>query len=365
MAGPDSLLNIHIDLGPRSYDIRFEALDALPAHLRSLRMQPGRCLLITDENVAELYGGSITKTLISHSWHPVVVTLPVGETTKSSENLRRIYDVALPQGIDRGTPVLALGGGVVGDLAGFAAATLLRGLPLVQIPTTLVAQVDSAIGGKTGINHPAGKNLIGAFHQPRLVHADPEVLLTLPRREWTSGLAEVVKHALIADESFFGFLEERWDEIAARDRQVVRPVVHRAAAVKARIVEQDEREAGLRSVLNFGHTFAHAIERTAGYGAFTHGEAVAVGMRAALHLSHRLRGDFAPTRPDRLVARIPVPPGLPSLDLHTLIAAMQTDKKALGGRLRFVLLDRIGHAYLTDQVDLRDVEAAWQYALTS
>lgn len=359
----DADSRIRVDLGPRAYEVFFEELISLPAHLRRAGLRPGMCLLVTDRNVAELYAGSLKEELAGQGWHPVDITLPAGETTKSARELQRIYDMSLARGIDRATPVLALGGGVVGDLAGFAAATLLRGLPLVQLPTTLVAQVDSAIGGKTGINHAAGKNLIGAFYQPQFVLADPDTLLSLPDREWTSGLAEVVKHALISDEAFFRFLEDRWDAVAERDPSVVRPLVRRAAAVKARVVEKDEREAGLRAVLNFGHTFAHAIERTAGYGVFTHGEAVAVGMRAALHLSHQMHGDLDSDRADRLVARIPVPTGLESLELDELMNAMQTDKKVQGGRLRLVLLDQIGHAYVTDQVERRDVEAAWRYVL--
>ena len=359
----DADSRIPVDLGPRSYEVLFDELTSLPAHLGRVGLRPGMCLLVTDRNVADLYAGSLKEELAGQGWHPVDITLPAGETTKSASELQRIYDVSLSCGIDRATPVLALGGGVIGDIAGFAAATLLRGLPLVQLPTTLVAQVDSAIGGKTGINHSAGKNLIGAFHQPQFVLADPDTLLSLPDREWTSGLAEVVKHALISDEAFFRFLEDRWDAVVDRDPSVVRPLVRRAAAVKARVVEKDEREAGLRAVLNFGHTFAHAIERTAGYGVFTHGEAVAIGMRAALHLSQRMRGDLDAARAERLVARIPVPPGLESLDLNALMDAMQTDKKIQFGRLRLVLLDEIGHAYVTDQAERADVLEAWRYVL--
>ncbi len=360
MSDTETLSRIHVDLAERSYDIRFQTLDSLPSLLGDLGWRAGRCLLISDENVAGLYTASMAEMLSHQGWSPVTITLPPGETTKSLEHLERVYDVGLSQGIDRGTPVLAVGGGVVGDLAGFAAATLLRGLPLIQVPTTLIAQVDSAIGGKTGINHAAGKNLIGAFYQPRLVLIDANVLRTLPEREWTSGLAEVVKHALIADESFFAFLEDRWTDVARRALDVVGPLVHRAAAVKARVVEQDERESGLRAILNFGHTFAHAIERAAGYGVFTHGEAVAAGMRAALHLSKRLQDGLDSERADRLVARIPIPPGLAALDVPSLMESMRSDKKALAGRLRFVLLDRIGHAYVTDQVDRRYVEESWQ-----
>jgi 3-dehydroquinate synthase len=233
------------------------------------------------------------------------------------------------------------------------------------VPTTLIAQVDSAIGGKTGINHPVGKNLVGAFYQPRFVLADPAVLQSLPAREWTSGLAEVVKHGLIADEELFAFLEENWKWVLEMDRATIEWMVPRAVAVKARIVSQDEREAGRRAILNFGHTFAHAIENVSGYGVFTHGEAVAAGMRAALHLSRSRVPDLLFDRADSLVTRLPVPPAIARLDVEELMAAMQADKKVRHGRLRFVLLETIGQAYVTDVVDPAEVRAAWKYALSS
>lgn len=361
MPRTDVLEPIHVDLGARSYEICYSSLASVGVYLKRIGLENGRCLIVSDENVAALYANNLMGALRDWEWDPISITLSAGETTKSLDNLRSIYDIGLSHGIDRKTPVLALGGGVIGDLGGFAAATLLRGLPLIQIPTTLIAQVDSAIGGKTGINHPAGKNLIGSFYQPRLVLADPELLQSLPDREWTSGLAEVVKHALIHDESFFRFLEETWENIALRNPDVVGPLVRRAAAVKAGVVEKDEREAGLRAILNFGHTFAHAIERTAGYGTFTHGEAVAAGMRAALHLSAEMHPELDIERADRLVARIPVPSGLETLDIDDLMSAMQTDKKVQSGRVRFVLLDRIGHAYVADSADRADVENAWRF----
>ncbi len=362
MPRTDTFPPLRVRLGPRSYDVEFGSLASLPARLASLGLSPGRCMLVSDENVAGLHGGRVASLLRDEGWTPVPLTLPQGETTKSIGHLSWIYDRALSHGIDRQTPLIALGGGVVGDLGGFAAATLLRGVPLIQVPTTLIAQVDSAIGGKTGINHATGKNLIGAFYQPSLVFVDPDLLRTLPKREWTSGLAEVVKHALIAEASLFSFLESRWDAVVGRDDDVLAVLVHRAAAVKVRIVEQDEREVGLRAILNFGHTFAHAIERVAGYGRFTHGEAVATGMRAALHLSRSLHNAFELDRADRLVSQIPVPPGFRDLELDALMAAMQSDKKAKRGRLHFVVLDEIGHAYLADGVDPRDVKAAWDHA---
>ena len=291
----DRLAPVRVRLdGGRSYAVRFRSLADVPALLVEAGLRVGRCLVVTDAHVAAHYRAPLAHALDAAGWTPRVVVLPPGEATKSDVHLRGLYDEALAWGLDRQTPVVALGGGVVGDLAGFAAATLLRGLPLVHLPTSLVAQVDSALGGKTGLNHATGKNLVGAFWQPRLVVTDTTTLATLPQREWTSGLAEVVKHALIADPDLAAFLEAHWaDLVLRRDDEAVAQMVRRAAAVKARIVSADEREAGRRALLNFGHTFGHAVEKVAGYGTFTHGEAVALGMRAATALSRRRHGPDA------------------------------------------------------------------------
>lgn len=355
-------LTVRLD-GGRSYPIHFRPLADLPELLDAARLRRGRCLIVTDEEVGARYGDPLVAALGEAGWAPRLVTLPAGEATKSAAQLGVLYDEALGWGIDRQTPLLALGGGVIGDLAGYAAATLLRGLPFVQLPTTLIAQVDSAIGGKTGINHATGKNLIGAFHQPAFVCADLQTLSTLPEREYTSGLAEVVKHALIDDVALFETLESRWEAIMARTPDVIGPVVRQAARVKTEVVSADEREAGRRAILNFGHTFGHAIERTAGYGTFTHGEAVALGMLAALHLSHRLHADLPLERAAGLVQRIPVPSGLSALSPDELTGAMQSDKKALAGTVRFVVLRRLGEAYVTSEVSATDVEEAWTYSM--
>ncbi|MEM8559317.1 MAG: 3-dehydroquinate synthase [Bacteroidota bacterium] len=346
----------------RGYPIYFEPLSDVPLRLRVRGLSPGRCFVVTDEQVARQHLGPLLHGLRRQRWQPEALVLPAGEETKSMVHLARIQTWALENGIDRSRPLLALGGGVVGDLAGFAAATTLRGVPLVQLPTSLIAQVDAAIGGKTGINHRLGKNLVGAFYQPRFVHVDQDVLATLPEREWTSGLAEVVKYGLIADAEFFAFLEANWDALLARDAAVVAHVLHRSASIKADVVGHDERESGRRATLNFGHTFAHAIERVAGYGTFTHGEAVALGMRAALHLSRTLRQAFPFERTDALVARLPVPGSLTALSDSDLMAAMRTDKKRIGDRIRFVVLDDLGLARVTDNVSEDAVTAAWAYA---
>ena len=338
---------IQIQLGDgRDYAYYIRPFSELPALMEKGGLRPGRCLLVTDVHVGGLYSETVSNTLKEAGWEPMIVIVPAGEESKSAGVLQQIYDAALNWRIDRKTPLIALGGGVVGDLAGFAAATLLRGLPFVQLPTTLIAQVDSSIGGKTGINHETGKNLIGAFHQPALVCADPSTIQTLPDREWGSGLAEVVKHALIADADFFYLLEANWDAILDRDRDVVEPLIHRAAEIKAIVVSEDEREAGLRAILNFGHTFGHAIEQVAGYGHYTHGEAVALGMRAALLLSNRMTPSFDVGRADALVAKLPIDAPRHSMPVDRLVEATKSDKKALGDVVRFILVDRIGHAYI-------------------
>jgi len=314
--------------------------------------------------VAAHYRSPLIRRLETAEWSVNSVVLPPGEPTKSAECLHTIYDEALGWGIDRQTPVLALGGGVIGDLAGFAAATLLRGLPLVHLPTSLLAQVDASVGGKTAINHETGKNLIGAFYQPRLVCADPSVLDTLPMDEYTSGMAEVVKHALIRAPELMAFLEaNKGDVFARRDRDAVATTIEQAVAVKAEVVSEDEREAGPRALLNFGHTFAHAIETTAGYGVFSHGEAVAIGMRAALFLSHQRHPETLPLdRAVDLVDAIPIGDDPSQLAFPDLYRAMQADKKNEGGTIRFVLLRQVGDAYVTGDIERSAVRHAWQFA---
>jgi len=355
---------VHVDLDDRSYDVHFRSLRTLPGLLEDANLPPGRALLISDENVAAHYRTPLTNILEEAGWTLTSIVLPPGESTKSASSLHRIYDEALGWGIDRQTPVLALGGGVIGDLAGFAAATLLRGLPLVQLPTSLLAQVDASVGGKTAINHETGKNLIGAFYQPRLVCADPETLDTLPMDEYTSGMAEVVKHALIGDVALLDFLDDHLVPVfSRRNREAITRTIEQAVQVKAEVVAADEREAGRRAVLNFGHTFAHAIERVAGYGTFSHGEAVAVGMRAGLYLSHRRHPEALPReRADELIRAIPVDADPAALSFDALYEAMATDKKNQGDTIRFVLLRRLGKAYVTGDVSRAEAEQAWAFA---
>ena len=348
------------------YDVRFEALSALPQWLREAGLVPGLALVVTDHTVAGLYLEALADALRADGWTPVSVVVPPGEGSKSFETFAGVVDACLAAGPSRQTPLLALGGGVVGDLGGFAAATLLRGVPLVQLPTTVLAQVDSSIGGKTGINTARGKNLVGAFYPPRFVLADPVTLATLPAREVRSGLAEVVKHALLAGGRLFETLEADWERLEAPD--VLGRVVREAAAVKARVVSADEREAGGRAFLNLGHTFGHALEAGAGYGTLTHGEAVAVGLRAALHLSASLAGDGGDTLPARfaraeaLVARLEAPPIPAGVTDDALIEAMASDKKRDTAGLRFVVLDAVGAPRLASGVPEALVRDAWAFA---
>lgn len=331
-------------------------------------LAPGPALVLTDETVSALYLDGLVASLREAGWAPHAYTIPPGEASKSSDTWLAVMDWALRSVPSRSTPLLALGGGVVGDLGGFVAASLLRGVPLVHLPTTVISQVDSAIGGKTGINHAVGKNLIGAFKRPALVLADPATLCTLSNRDLTSGLAEAIKHALISEGDLAVHLASAWDSLLARDEAALARVIREAAAVKARAVMADEFEGGVRAYLNFGHTFGHAIEAATGYGTFTHGEAVALGMRAALHLSASLQSlqleDSLPSpfaEADALVARIPTP-ALGDVTTDALMNAMQSDKKRGTEGLRFVVLDAPGRPRLAADVPDEFVRAAWSYA---
>lgn len=358
---------VPVDLAARSYTVHFRSLSTVPSLMEKSGLRAGQCLLVSDENVAAHYQTPLVESLSKADWSVRSVVLPPGETTKSASHLHTLYDEALDWGIDRQTPILALGGGVIGDLAGFAAATLLRGLPLVQLPTSLLAQVDASVGGKTAINHRTGKNMIGAFYQPTFVCADPATLDTLPLREYTSGLAEVIKHALIKDPALFERIETNLDPVLEyRDRELVSSLIEQAVRVKVEVVSADEREEGQRAILNFGHTFAHALERVAGYGTFTHGEAVALGMRAALHLSHQRHPQALPlNRIDPVIDAIPIRDDPSALSFSALYDAMSADKKNRGDTIRFVLLNRLGHAYVTSEVSKAEARDAWTFACSS
>ena len=342
-----------VDLGDRSYPVLVGSgiLSSVGPRLATLGYA-GRCGLLTSERVGALYCGPVLDSLRAAGFDPLVIEVDDGEEHKSLATLSTTWDRLLVSGIERGSPLVALGGGVIGDLGGFAAATLLRGLPVVQLPTTLLAQVDAAIGGKTGINHPRGKNLIGAFHQPRFVIADVDTLATLPRRELVAGLAEVIKYGVIGDAHLFADLERRLEDLLRLDRDLLVRVVATSCRQKAAVVSGDEREVtGLRATLNFGHTIGHAIEAVTDYRRFLHGEAVAIGMVAAASVSRALGlcdGD-AVARIRAVTGRAGLPTEVPAdLDRDALAEAMRADKKSQRGTIRFVALEAIGRVRLVD-----------------
>ncbi len=311
-----------------------------------------RVAIVSNTIVAPLYLEKLSAMLEGQGVAPVPIILPDGEKYKNWETLNLIFDALLAHRCERSTPIIALGGGVVGDLTGFAAATYLRGVPFIQIPTTLLAQVDSSVGGKTGINHPLGKNMIGAFYQPRVVLADTATLNTLPERELRAGVAEIIKYGLIRDSAFLEWLEVNMAKLLARDVTVLIEAVRRSCLHKAEIVEADERESGVRALLNLGHTFGHAIENAMGYGKWLHGEAVAAGTMLAAELSQRMHmiseGDVERIR--KLYLQAGLPTVAPSLGSEKYLHLMGLDKKVEGGKLRFVLLKRIGEAVVRSDV---------------
>ncbi len=370
----DAPARLRVELGERSYDIVVgDGLIADAARYLNPVLPGHRVAVVTDETVAALYLQPLCGALDAGGIEHCEVILPPGETTKDFGHLERLIDDLLDARIARGDAIVALGGGVIGDLTGFAAAILKRGVDVVQVPTTLLAQVDSSVGGKTAIDTRHGKNLVGAFHQPRLVLADIGVLDSLPAREFRAGLAEVVKYGLIDDGDFFGWLEAHVDDLIAGDRAARRHAVLKSCGAKARIVAADERESWIRALLNLGHTFGHALEVETGYGArLLHGEAVAIGMVLAFDLSVRL-GHCAAADAARLRALLgaiglPISPanllGGDDGAADRLVAHMAQDKKVRDGRVMFVLARGIGDAYLSLEVDLDDVHTLLDDALT-
>lgn len=313
-----------------------------------------RVAIVTNTTVAPLYMDEMHATLESHGIVSVPIILPDGEEYKNWQTLNQIFDALLTNHCERSTTIIALGGGVIGDLAGFAAATYMRGVPFIQIPTTLLAQVDSSIGGKTGINHPLGKNMIGAFYQPRMILADSATLDTLPEREFNSGIAEIIKYGLIRDHVFFDWLEQNMTKLLAKNHDVLDEAIRRSCKNKVEIVAADEREHGVRALLNLGHTFGHAIENAMGYGVWLHGEAVAAGTLLAAELSQRMhligKAEVERIRKIYLLAGLPVV--VPNLDSEKYLRLMERDKKVEGGKMRFVLLKRIGEATVCSDVPI-------------
>lgn len=353
----NSGVTVRVDLAERAYDIAIgPGVLGQAGEWAQQRLKATHAFLITDVNVADRFASAVAESLRRAGLRVDVVTLPAGETEKTPTRVYECWEALVRVHADRKTLVVAVGGGVIGDLAGFVAATYTRGLRFLQIPTTLLAHVDSSVGGKVGVNLPDAKNMVGAFWQPSGVLIDTRTLDTLPAREYAAGLAEVVKYGVILDPPFFELLETNVDSLRARDPELLRRVIARCCQLKADVVRQDEREeTGLRAVLNYGHTFCHAIETVTRYERFLHGEAVAIGMVCASRLAERLGRVSAELtqRQQRLLAALDLPISLPPLPTADLIAAMQRDKKVEHGRLRFVLPTRLGHVELVSGIDDR------------
>jgi 3-dehydroquinate synthase len=353
------ITQVSVDLGERAYPIHIGAGLIEDAAKFAPHVAGRLAAIVTNTTVAPLYGARLAATLERAGARTLAIELPDGEAHKDWQTLDRVYDALLHARADRRTVLVALGGGVVGDMAGFAAATYQRGIAHLQVPTTLLAQVDSSVGGKTAINHPLGKNMIGAFHQPLAVVADTGTLATLPPRELGAGLAEVVKYGAIHDLAFLAWIEENAALLVARDPAALAHAIRRSCEIKAAIVALDERESGARALLNFGHTFGHAIESATGYGTWLHGEAVAIGMALAARFSVRV-GRIAQADADRLVAlleRLGLPVRPPVIARGAWLEYMGRDKKNEAGRITLVLLDRLGSAAVVKDAPGAELEA--------
>lgn len=341
--------DVRVSLGSRGYDIKIGGGFLARLGRECARLKLGRrCAIVTDSNVGPLFSAAARKSLETAGFEPVVIAVRAGEQSKTIRTVSTCYDQLASHRLERKSFLVALGGGVVGDLAGFVAATFLRGVSFVQVPTTLLAQVDSSVGGKVGVNLKRGKNLVGAFHQPRLVLCDLDLMATLPEREYRSGLAEVVKYGIISDASFFRQLERGLPRLLRRDSDFLGAVVARCCAIKAEVVRQDETESGLRAILNFGHTIGHGLEAISHYGRYLHGEAISIGQVAAAQLSSDLlgfsKGDVNRVRDLFFRAGLPTTVALGRTARRRLLDAMKLDKKVSGGEIKFVLAKSIGSA---------------------
>lgn len=352
---------VNVPLGERSYVIKIGGglLDTIGRECG--RAQLGkRCAIISDRNVAPLFGRTVKESLARAGFESEMVVVPAGETSKSVKWVEKCYDQLAAHRLERKSFIVALGGGVVGDLAGFVAATYLRGIPFVQVPTTLLAQVDSSVGGKVGVNLKAGKNLVGAFHQPKLVLCDLDTLRTLPMREYRSGLAEVIKYGIICDAELFEGLERDMEKLLRRDAKALGDVVARCCEIKAEVVAQDETESGLRATLNFGHTIGHGLEAISKYGKYLHGEAISIGQVAATKLSREILG--LPQQDMERIGNLFDRAGLPTKialnqgQRKKLLAAMKLDKKVSAGEIKFVLARRIGEVEFGQKVPMGSIE---------
>jgi 3-dehydroquinate synthase len=348
-----AMMNVNVELGDRAYPIHIGTGLIGQTELFAPHIAGGSVAIVTNTTVDPLYGDALRRALAPLGKKVTTVVLPDGEAYKNWETLNLIFDALLTERADRKTTLVALGGGVIGDMTGFAAASYMRGVPFIQVPTTLLAQVDSSVGGKTGINHPLGKNMIGAFYQPQAVIADIGTLQSLPPRELAAGIAEVIKTGAIADREFYEWIEGNIAALNACNAEALAHAVKRSCEIKAAVVAADEREGGLRAILNFGHTFGHAIEAGLGYGEWLHGEAVGCGMVMAADLSVRL-GKLDETSRKRLVrliesAKLPVK--APALGAERYIDLMKVDKKAEAGEIKFILLERFGQTQITGASD--------------
>lgn len=343
---------VEVALGKHSYFIHIGRNLLARADILTQHFSRRKAAVVTNTTVAGLYLEPLVAILQDSGIEVLPIILPDGEQYKTWQTLNLIFDALLGKHCERSTTLIALGGGVIGDVAGFAAASYQRGMPFIQVPTTLLAQVDSSVGGKTAINHPLGKNMIGAFYQPKLVLADTACLDTLPDRELSAGLAEVIKYGLIRDLPFFEWLEANVDALLCRDPDALEYAIIRSCSNKAAVVAADEREVGERALLNFGHTFGHAIEAALGFGTWLHGEAIAVGMILAADLSIRLgfAGGDVSQRVQALLRRARLPVGVPDISADKFIALMSHDKKVDAGKIRFVLLKRLGAAFISENV---------------
>jgi 3-dehydroquinate synthase len=354
------LMIVDVNLGSRSYRIVVAsgALQSVGQRLRELRLG-SRAALVSDGAIMRLYGKTVVTSLEAEGFTVTTIEVPEGEAAKTLAVAEHCWDRLLTAGLDRTSTVMALGGGAVGDVAGFAAATYMRGINFVQLPTTVLAQVDASIGGKTAIDHPLGKNMIGAFHQPRLVVVDPAVARTPPEREFRSGLAEIVKHGIVLDADYFAELERDLTSLAARDLGVLERIIGGSCRLKASVVERDEREAELRHVLNYGHTIGHALEAATGYARYAHGEAVSLGIVAEARLARRLgiADDETTARQERMLETLGLPVRAPSIDVEPILSAVARDKKAKDGRVPFVLAPRIGAFRIVYDIPTAEIRA--------
>lgn len=357
---------INVNLPQQSYEIAIDpgGLEQLGQLMTSLNLGK-KVLVVSNPAIFRLYGERVVTALNCAGFEVISCTLPAGERYKTLASIQKIYNVALENRLERSSTLVALGGGVIGDMTGFAAATWLRGVNFVQVPTTLLAMVDAAIGGKTGVNHPQGKNLIGAFHQPRLVLIDPQVLNTLPAREFRAGMAEVIKYGVIWDAELFTDMEQcdRLNQLGSLEADLLQEILSRSCQAKADVVSKDEKEASLRAILNYGHTIGHAVESLTGYRLLNHGEAVAVGMVAAGGLAVELKfwDRAAEQRQLALIQKAGLPTQLPDgLDIEAILDTLQTDKKVKAGRVRFILPTQIGVATVTDQVSSEQIRQVLQ-----